>query len=243
MRKILMHRSRLELELGVTLDARHAVWLAATRTLAVADLHLGYAWAHRAQGQMLPLSAEENSLTRLRALLDDYAPAELVLLGDIVHRAVRVKPLVDELSALITELSARTALRLVLGNHDRNLEALVLESGITPLTSRAHIAGIHTLVHGDCTDAAAAETLFAQCAGRVIIGHEHPAITVSDGVATRVRRPCFLVGEKLLVLPAFSSWSSGTEVRGNDFLSAYTRCGKADRAIAVIASRLLPMRV
>jgi len=238
-----MHRSRLELEPGVTLDARHAVWLATTRTLAVADLHLGYAWAHRAQGQMLPIGAEEKTLARLRDLVRDYEPEELVLLGDIVHRAVRVKPFVDELCALIAELSTRTTLRLVLGNHDRHLQALLLDSGITTMTTREHLAGTHTLLHGDCTDAAAAETLFAQCTGRVIIGHEHPAVSVSDGVATSVRCPCFLVGEKLLVLPAFSTWAAGTEVRGNDFLSAYTRHAKADRAIAVIAGRLLPIRL
>ena len=238
-----MNRSRLDLEPGVTLDARRAVWLAVTRTLAVADLHLGYAWAHRAQGQMLPLSTTDETLPRLHALLDDYAPAELVLLGDIVHRAIRVPPFIEELRALITALSARTTLRLVLGNHDRNLEALLLDCALAARTTREHAAGGHMLLHGDCTDPVAAGTLLAQSPGRVIIGHEHPAISISDGVATRVRCPCFLVGEKLLVLPAFSPWAAGTEVRDRTFLSAYTQCAHARRAIAVIAGRLLPVQL
>jgi hypothetical protein len=36
-----MHRAHLELEPGLVLDARRAIWLAAERTLVVADLARG----------------------------------------------------------------------------------------------------------------------------------------------------------------------------------------------------------
>ena len=45
----------------------------------------------------------------------------------------------------------------------------------------------------------------------IILGHEHPAITVSGGVASHVKCPCFVAGTGVLVLPAFSRWAAGSE--------------------------------
>ncbi|RYY91444.1 MAG: hypothetical protein EOO11_22700, partial [Chitinophagaceae bacterium] len=80
----------MELAPGIHLDVRRAVWLPETGTLAVSDLHLGYVWAHRHSGQMLPVSMAEETVPRLLELVTAYKPKELVLLGDIVHRAVPV---------------------------------------------------------------------------------------------------------------------------------------------------------
>src|SRR5438132_1492813 len=71
----------VEFLVGVVFDARRAVYFREHDLLAIADLHLGYAWAHRAEGQLLPVSKADDALTRLRALVDDYKPARLVILG------------------------------------------------------------------------------------------------------------------------------------------------------------------
>ena len=105
-----MDRTRLELEPGVWLDADRAVWLEEWSTLAVADLHLGYAWAHRAEGQLLPLEAPEDSTERLLRLLDRYRAEDVVLLGDVVHRAVDVPALHSELRWLALSIGDRARL-------------------------------------------------------------------------------------------------------------------------------------
>ena len=67
--------TRFELKPDLVLDARRAVWLAAERTLVVADLHFGYVWAQRQNGQLLPLSASDDTAERL---LDDL-PCDLLI--------------------------------------------------------------------------------------------------------------------------------------------------------------------
>ena len=146
-----MDRSRLELAPGICLDARCAVFLADTGTLAVADLHLGYAWAHRARGNLLPICAGDDTLPRLRELIDDYAPREVALLGDIVHAAVRAEPLLDELRALAA-LAERVPLRLIAGNHDAQLQRLLQQSAIGLTLARELVAEPHLLLHGDSAD-------------------------------------------------------------------------------------------
>jgi len=239
-----MDRTRLTFAPDITLDARQAVWLAETRVLAVADLHLGYAWAHRHDGNLLPLSARDDTAERLLALVEDYIPHELVLLGDIVHRAVSLPALKDELCALFSQLSERVALRLIAGNHDARLAGLLRECGVEAELVRERRAGSHLLLHGDGTDDATATSQLEAAherSGRVFIGHEHPAISVSDGVATRAKCPCFLVAPALVVLPAFSRWSAGSDVRGRERISSFTRQAKPERAVAIAAGKLMPL--
>ncbi len=234
-----MNHTRHELAPGLHLDARRAAFLEPESVLAVADLHLGYAWTHRARGQMLPLSAPDDTIKRLYALLDDYQPKTLALLGDIVHGVVHVEAVRDEVSAILAALGARTTLALIAGNHDRHLRQIVAAPLLTEFRP-----GPHLLLHGDLPDEATAASHLANLqagGGRIFMGHEHPAISLGDGVAHHVRVPCFLVTDELVVLPAFSDWAAGTNVRSRDFLSPLTRRAEPSRAVAILAGKLLPV--
>jgi DNA ligase-associated metallophosphoesterase len=234
-----MNHTRTELAPGLVLDARRAAYLAEERVLAVADLHLGYAWTHRARGQILPLSAPDDTLPRLQALLDDYQPRSLVLLGDIVHGPAPVAEFRAELLTILAQLRERAELVLIAGNHDRHLTHLAGTALV-----REHRAGPHLLLHGDTPDEAAAAAHLATvrtAGGRLIMGHEHPAIVVSDRVANSARVPCFLAADDLLVLPAFSRWAAGSNARYGEWLSAYPKLAAPSKAFAILAGKLLPV--
>jgi len=221
---------------GLHLDARRILWLPEERTLVAADLHLGYAWAQRHAGQLLPISAPDDTIDRLAALAAEYRPDQVVLLGDIVHRAVPVPAVREQLELLSTRLGPVT-IRWIAGNHDRGLEDLL---GGVRLESEAAI-GFHILTHGAEEDCEAA----ARCLGRLgpagwlIMGHEHPAIHLHDGVTTSVKCACFLAAARILVLPAFSGWAAGSNVRGPGFLSAFARGAVFSDAYAILGRRIL----
>lgn len=238
-----MNRSRLELSPGLWLDARRAAWMEERRTLLVADLHLGYAWAHRQRGNLLPIVAAEDTLDRLERLAAEYQPSEIIVLGDIVHAAITEEIVMEDLRRLHA-LAGGVPIRLISGNHDTQLGAMLQRAGLDAVLHDDIVFDRHLLLHGHGTDETDAEFRCREVArrgGRVILGHEHPATTLSDGVATTVRCPCFLVGDDVLVLPAFSPWSAGTNVRHGVFLSPYIRRANLTQTIAIIASRLLPM--
>lgn len=226
------------------LDARHVLWLPEERTLVAADLHLGYAWAHRHAGQLLPITAPDDTVDRLAALAAEYRPAQIVLLGDIVHRAVPVPALREQLEALASRLSSVT-IRWVAGNHDRDLQSLLHRCGLSGIRLEAELTlGLHLLTHGAGEDGAAGAAILARlesAGGWLIIGHEHPAIHLHDHVTTSVKCPCFLAGSRILILPAFSRWSAGSNVRSSPFLSAFARETAFSHAYAIMAGRILPM--
>jgi len=218
------------------LDPRHVLWLPEERTLVAADLHLGYVWAHRHSGQLLPISAPDDTIDRLAGLVAEYRPAQLVLLGDIVHRAIPIPAIRDQLQSLASSLSS-VSVRWIAGNHDYRLQPLLRDSNLPGISLEPDLPiGSHFLTHGDQPDIPALAP-----AGWLIIGHEHPAIHLHDRVTTSVKCPCFLAGPNILILPAFSHWSAGTNIRTTPFLSVHARAATFTHAYAIVAGRILPI--
>ena len=238
------HHQTREIAAGIVLDARRAVWLDGERILIVADLHLGYAWAQRSAGNLVPLNRRVDALDRLDALVEAYAPSRTVLLGDIVHEAVDVEPLTAELLRLRDDLGARTEVFLVAGNHDRRLQRMLDAKRIDLVLVRELQVGPHRLVHGDGVELRQAKAEMATARSRggfVFCGHEHPAITLSDRVASYAKCPCFVEGDGLLMLPAFSEWASGSNLRNGNFLSRYLEAAHVRNITAILAEKLLPL--
>lgn len=224
-----MDRSRLEVARGVWLDYRRALFLERENTLCVADPHIGYTWAHRHAGQLLPVGKKDDTADRLEELCACYKPARSVILGDIVHRALPRSQLEQELRSFLERAASCTCLELLLGNHDRGLER-VLPPHVK--TQTALELGEYTLVHGDATE--------MSTTNKMIMGHEHPAISLGDGVKG-AKFPCFVHGPALTILPAFSSWAAGTDIRRASFMSALARDAELTHAVAIMGNRLLPI--
>ncbi|NJE09825.1 metallophosphoesterase [Thermococcus sp. MAR1] len=169
------------------------------RVLIIADLHLGYEVSMAREGFYLPRVFNE-VVGRLKSLLEREKPKILVVDGDLKHSFVpewrereELRAFVEEVGPLVDELI------LVRGNHDVGI--LWLKELGVEIVDEFELAGWklvhgHKLVDGE----------------RFIIGHEHPSIRLRDEVGALVKVPVFLMGEKLIVLPAFSPWAYGNDV-------------------------------
>ena len=222
--------SRLEITPGVWLDYRKAVFLEEENVLCVSDLHLGYTWAHRFHGQLLPVHTPDKLLERLLALCSDYQPHTFAFLGDIVHKAVPVAAILEEFASLVAGLKSRCGLNFILGNHDKQLREL---TGGKIDFKESSQAGKYLLIHGNETAEAPADSF-------VIMGHEHPAISLGDGVSS-ARFPCFVASRRVLILPAFSSWAAGSNIRFHQFMSPIARGEQFEKAVAILGKKLLPI--
>ena len=174
------------------LDARLALYHRGERWLAVADLHFGYEISLRAAGALLPMWGMDTIEARLRALLADYRPERLIIVGDFVHDRTAREPAL----ALLERLRADTETVLLAGNHDRR--------AFGPGEARAWFATDGFCFHHGDADAP------AEASGRQeIIGHHHPAGTLRDGAGLALKLPAFVQTDRHWVLPAFSPWAAG----------------------------------
>ena len=227
---------------GLWADWRRALWIEREQTLVVADLHLGYAWAHRDMGQLLPLGVADDTLIRLAALHESYRPRQLVLLGDIVHRALDLPALSGELERLVQTVRSWCWVRFVAGNHDRGLDQLARRLKLDLQLEKRVQVGPHLLMHGDELPVPANPVPDPlKPGGFLILGHEHPAVRLGDGLVNSAKCPCFLVGPHVLILPAFSSWAAGSTVRDGALLARLLPTQRLREAVAILGERLLPI--
>jgi metallophosphoesterase superfamily enzyme len=95
-----------------------ALWLPERGIALIADLHLGFALAHRRRGELWPLT-DGGAKARLAELCNELQPKTLVLVGDVIY-APRPCPEEEELiGGTLNAISKRTQVICVAGNHDR----------------------------------------------------------------------------------------------------------------------------
>ena len=191
---------------GVFLDRRLCLFHERERWLAVADLHFGYEISQRVAGRLIPLWGMASIEERLIELLDEYQPRELLMVGDLVHdRASAV-----DAAALLDRLRARCEVIAVAGNHDRDIARKIafVDRWETP---------DFVFHHGQCSASVSAARV-------QVIGHHHPAATITDGAGLRLKFPAFVQKERCWILPAFSPWAGGVTWTDDDGTSVIWLC-------------------
>jgi len=195
---------------GLTMLPRRGVWEAATRTLWVADLHLGKAAAFRALGQPAPAGTTDENLRRLGALADDCRARRLIVLGDFLHaREARSGGLVEKLRAWKAERQALECI-VVRGNHDARAGDLSGDCGFVSVDAPFSASGVEAR-HFPIDAAAALED-----GPTVLAGHLHPVERLHGGAHDRIRLPCFAIVGRQIVLPAFGEFTGGQPLRSGD---------------------------
>lgn len=200
----------------VVLDADRALYWPRGRTLFVADVHLGKAATFRAGGVPLPRGTTSADLARLTRLIERTAATRLVVLGDFLHaKAGRVVALANAFTAWRARHLAIDVL-LVRGNHDTH-------AGDPPADWNVV-----------CVDDPHALPPFLAChrlatppSGYALCGHLHPGVRI-HGAGESARLPCFVLGSRRAILPAFGRFTGLADVARS-----------SDERIVAIAGRQL----
>jgi DNA ligase-associated metallophosphoesterase len=186
----------------LTLLAEKAAFVAASRTLLVADAHIGKAVSFRALGVPVPRGTTGETLAALTRLVARTGARRIVFLGDFLHSA---RAHAAATIAAVTEWrESQPGLELVLvrGNHDDR-------AGDPPPHLRIHVV-----------DEAFEQDGFALChhprprpAAYVLAGHLHPCVSLGGRAWDRLRLPCYWFGAGVGVLPAFGAFTGMHPIR------------------------------
>jgi uncharacterized protein len=184
-----------------------------TATAVVADLHLGYEDARRRNGEAVPALPLGQRLAPLREVFARHNIQNLLIAGDLVEQTC-TRALAEELLAWVAANGVRLT-ALVPGNHDRGVES----TGLLPVCRAGVLLDDWRVVHGDGD----------LPPGRSVCGHFHPWLRRG-----RISAPCYLVGERLLVLPAFSLDAAGVNVLRQE-------CWQDSRCCAIAGDEVLDL--
>lgn len=222
-----MNSPRCEIIFGgerLILDAAGVLYWPRMEVLVASDLHFEKSTYLAQHGAFVAPYDTLDTLERLEATLAHYKPRRLLLLGDSFHDSGAWARLDDPLRARVHALCTQVGqCHWIEGNHDRSMAAqgFGFEATLT--------------LDGMLFSHEKEPTSLPQ-----VIGHFHPKTGVTLGKRT-ARGPCFVVTERLLVMPAFGSYTGGLDIRHPAFIEAVD--GAKMKPYLLYGGQIYPMAV
>ncbi len=204
--------------------------------LALGDVHIGYEEALSKQGVLVPRFAFKEMMEKLEQMIfqclsfsQKQKISTILVNGDLKHEFGRISETEWRHTVRFLKLLKQYSDHIVLvkGNHDTILEPIAKTKGLD-LVSSYQIADV-LFLHGDII----LDVAYDKSVKTIIIGHEHPAVSVSQWPRTE-KYKAFLLGKwkknrmtlrakKIIVMPSFSLVTEGTDVLKESLLSPFLR--------------------
>lgn len=170
-----------------------ALYFPQYKTLVVSDLHLEKGSFLGQTGAPVPLYDTLDTLLRLKQLLDDYQPAQVILLGDTFHDRSALERLpAKECEILLSMAQSIPNWWWVAGNHDADLKL-----NLPGQACRTLRVGNLNLSHEPVSGLTP-----------LVVGHFHPKTTTSIA-GHKIKGKVFIHDQSLLIMPAFGSYTGG----------------------------------
>ncbi|WP_395608841.1 ligase-associated DNA damage response endonuclease PdeM [Pseudomonas sp. B22129] len=200
-----MHCSLVLEDQELLLLADKAVYWPARKCLLIADAHFGKASAYRSLGQPVPQGTTTENLLKLDRLLAAFECTQMIFLGDFLHGPGSHAS--GTLSALRAwrERHPDLTMRLIRGNHDKRAGDPPADLGIEVMAEPL-LMGPFSLQHGP----------EVHSTHHVLAGHVHPVYRLRGKGRQSLRLPCFQIGRRMSLLPAFGAFTGGYSVERND---------------------------
>jgi putative SbcD/Mre11-related phosphoesterase len=219
-----------------------ALWLCREKVLILSDLHLGYEECLNAQGVLIPRHQFKETLNDLNKIFSELEAKKkkirkIIINGDLKHEFGKITSQEWGETLKILGLLQENCKEIILikGNHDTILEPIAKRKGLKLVEFYRinHVCILHgqkILINPEITKAKL-----------LIIGHEHPAVSLQEGAKQEIYK-CFLLGkfkkQKLIVMPSFIPIVEGSDMKKEMVLSPYLNQNLKDFEVFIIADKV-----
>lgn len=211
-----------------------ALWIKKENILVINDLHLGYEESLHRKGILVPKFQISEILKQFRYIFKKVSPKKIIINGDLKHEFGSVlKQEWKDVLQLLDFLSEKCKeIIIIQGNHDPIIKPIADKRNIS-IVPEFKVRNI-LIVHGNELVKTGKEVK------TIIIGHEHPAVTIREGSKWE-KYKCFLKGDwkenlkdnlgdkfksigkskELIVVPSFNPLLEGTDILKEKLLSPF----------------------
>lgn len=197
-----------------------ALYLVKEKALIISDIHIGYEESLNEQGILLPRFQFKETYSRFENLLKKLKVDTIVVNGDLKHEFGTISRTEWRDALEILDLFKKYCKDIIIikGNHDTVLEPIARQRNLETVNG-AKIGEVY-ICHGDFIP----DTLDFYSSKMVVIGHEHPAISIGTKIRKETYK-CFLKGRYkdkiLIVMPSFNLVTEGTNILREKLLSPF----------------------
>ncbi len=217
-------------------------------SLIIADTHIGYEEAINKQGVLIPRFQFDKIIKRLERIFKQLNAGKsnklkkIIINGDIKHEF-----------GVISETEWRHTIRLldfllqyceeiilIKGNHDTILGPIAKKRNIKIVDYLS--IDDNLIMHGDkLADKLNIDKKLFKRINTIIIGHEHPAVSIRENARAELFK-CFLLGKykgkNLIVQPSFNLVTEGSDVLKDKLLSPFLKQDLSDFEVYVVADKV-----
>lgn len=191
-----------------------ALYLKNYKTLIISDLHIGIEESLNKRGVLIPRFQFNDFLNKLKLILNKIDVKRVIFNGDLKHEFGEIsRQEWNNILKLFDFLNDKKII-VIKGNHDPILKPIADKRNIK-LVESYNLDDI-MVMHGD--------KILVNLGKTLIIGHEHPAISLKKGIRVE-KYSCFLKGKwknkNLIVMPSFNLLTSGTNILKENLLSPF----------------------
>ncbi|MCD7782171.1 MAG: metallophosphoesterase [Methanosphaera sp.] len=207
-------------------------------TLIISDLHFGYESSLNREGLMIPKHQYEEIVDNITDIQMDTQAKNIILNGDIKHNFGAIEKqewrevlnFIDYLEDLFVNIT------IIRGNHD-NFTQYILDKRDLKLEDYTIIDNYY-ITHGHKLPDRLPSDI-----DTIIIGHEHPSITLRSNQRTESVKS-YLMGKwenyNIIVLPSFTPISYGSDILSQKTISPYLRDISDFEVIAIDNGEIYP---
>ena len=211
------------------------------KTLIICDTHIGYEEALNKQGVLIPRFQFNEIIKRLEAMFKKLKISSnnklknIIINGDVKHEFGTISEtewrhtirFLDFLSIYCDEII------LIKGNHDTILGPIAKKRNIK--VADYFIINGTIVIHGHKL---IEDKKLINKVKNIVIGHEHPAISLREGTRAELFK-CFLLGKykskSLIVQPSFNLVTEGTDILKENLLSPFLKQNLDNFNVYVVA--------
>jgi len=208
------------MEISPDITAEHtSLWFSKHKILSFADIHLGYEEELRKKGIHLPTGEFEYQKRLFSKLIGKYKPKTVVLNGDVKHSFGGINDTEWRHTLKLLELiTTKSEVVIIKGNHDITLAPIARKKSIAVVDH--YTSGELLFIHGDIEP----KKEWLKNAKTIVMGHEHPAVGLTNGVRQEVYK-CFLKlpwkRKTLIIQPSTFSLTTGIDVLADHLQSKW----------------------
>lgn len=222
-----------------------ALWLKEEKTLIVNDLHLGYEEALQRKGVLLPKFQLQEIISLFQRIFQKVKPRKVIINGDLKHEFGKillqewkeVRQLLDFLRQHSKEII------IIRGNHDLAIRSFAEKKEDERGEEEKKVKIVTEYRSGDTLIIHGYELVETTTAQRIIIGHEHPAITLRAGGKWE-KYKCFLKGrwneKEIIAVPSFNPLTEGTDILKEETLSPFIKDLDSFEVFIINAGEIFP---
>tara|TARA_Y100000310_G_scaffold302635_1_gene340194 strand:+ start:35331 stop:36044 length:714 start_codon:yes stop_codon:yes gene_type:complete len=197
-----------------------SLYLIKEKTLILSDMHLGFEESLNKRGILIPKFQFKETKEKLTEIFKKITPEKIILNGDLKHEFSTISDTEWNNALRILDFLKEHCKEIILikGNHDTILEPIAKKRNLIP--KLYYQINDYYISHGDKIP----NDLDFNSSKTIIIGHEHPAITIKSKTRSELYK-CFLVGKfknkNLIVTPSFNLVTEGSDILRERLLSPF----------------------